>query len=407
MNLPLYIAKRYLFARKSHQVINIISAISAIGMAIGTAALVLILSVYNGFDKIIEDNISDLDPDILVTPAAGKTFLPEGEAIDWVLGHPEIASVSSVIEDNVLLSYEANQVIARAKGVDEVYEEESALRDHLAEGEFSLRRGDLSLGSFGSGVAHTLGVHPRFVDPVTLYYPDRNAPVSAANPAASLRSAKVLTGSIFSISSTADNELVIVPIETMRSLLDCGGEISALELRTDGKASHRLIGEIAARFGPDFKVLDRYRQHPSLYKMMRYEKAAIFLILLFVVIIVAFNIFGSLSMLIIEKREDCGTLQALGASDKLIRRIFLLEGWLTALIGALAGVVAGVLLALGQQRFGWIKMPGGFQMEAYPVILKAPDVLITALSVALIGLLISALALGTLRSPADSRSLQE
>ena len=407
MNLPLYIAKRYLFARKSHQVINIISAISAIGMAIGTAALVLILSVYNGFDKIIEDNISDLDPDILVTPAAGKTFLPEGEAIDWVLNHPEIASVSSVIEDNVLLSYEANQVIARAKGVDEVYEKESALRDHLSEGEFSLRRGDLSLGSFGSGVAHTLGVHPRFVDPVTIYYPDRNAPVSAANPAASLRSAKILTGSIFSISSTADNELVIVPIETMRELLDCGAEISALELRTDGKASRRLISEIAARFGPDFKVLDRYRQHPSLYKMMRYEKAAIFLILLFVVIIVAFNIFGSLSMLIIEKREDCGTLQALGASDKLIRRIFLLEGWLTALIGALAGVVVGVLLALGQQRFGWIKMPGGFQMDAYPVILKAPDVLITALSVALIGLLISALALGTLRSPADSRSLQE
>ena len=406
MKLPLYIAKRYLFARKSHQVINIISAISAIGMAIGTAALILILSVYNGFDKIIEDNISDLDPDILVTPRAGKTFLLQGDAVDWVLSNPEIASVSSVIEDNVLLSYGANQVIARAKGVDEVYEEESALRDHLTEGEFMLRRGDLAYGSFGGGVAQSLGVHPRFVDPVTLYYPNRNAPVSAANPAASLHSGKVLTGSIFSISSTTDNELVIVPIETMRSLLDCGAEISALELRTDGRASRRLISEVAERFGADFLVLDRYRQHPSLYRMMRYEKAAIFLILLFVVIIVAFNIFGSLSMLIIEKREDCLTLEALGASDRLIRRIFLLEGWLTALLGAAAGVVAGVLLALGQQRFGWIKMPGGFLMDAYPVILKAPDVVLTALSVALIGLLISALALGTLRSPADSRSLQ-
>ena len=406
MNLPFYIARRYLFARKSHQVINIISAISAIGMAIGTAALILILSVYNGFDRIIEDNISDLDPDILVTPAAGKTFLPQGEAVDWVLSNEAFVSVSSVIEDNVLLSYSSNQVIARAKGVDAVYEAESALRDHLSEGEFGLHRGDLSLGSFGAGVAHSLGVHPRFVDPVVLYYPDRNAPVSAANPAASLRSEKVLTGSVFSISSTADNELVLVPIETMRSLMDCGEEITALELRTEGKPSRRLIAEVAGRFGPDFKVLDRYRQHPALYKMMRYEKAAIFLILLFVVIIVAFNIFGSLSMLIIEKKEDCGTLQALGASDKTVRRIFLLEGWLTSMIGAVIGLVAGVLLALGQQRYGWIKMPGGFQMDAYPVILKAPDVLLTALSVALIGLFISALALGTLRSPADSRSLR-
>ena len=407
MNLPFYIARRYLFARKSHQVINLISAISAIGMAIGTAALILILSVYNGFDQIIEDNISDLDPDILVSPVAGKTFLPQGEAVDWILKSEAIASVSSVIEDNVLLSYSSNQVIARAKGVDQVFEEESALRGHISEGEFGLHRGDLVLGSFGAGVAHTLGVHPRFVDPVVLYYPDRNAPVSAANPAASLRSEKVLTGSIFSISSTADNELVIVPIETMRSLMDCGAEITALELRTEGKASRRLISEIAERFGPEFKVQDRYRQHPALYRMMRYEKAAIFLILLFVVIIVAFNIFGSLSMLIIEKKEDCGTLQALGAPERTVRRIFLLEGWLTSLIGAGIGVVAGVLLALGQQRFGWIKMPGGFQMDAYPVILKAPDVLLTVLSVALIGLFISALALGTLRSPADSRSLQE
>ncbi len=395
MKLPLYIAWRYLFARKSAGVINLISAISAVGMAVGTAALVLILSVYNGFDRIIRDNLSDVDPDLRVSPAAGKTFVPEGPAFDWLYEQEAVGTLCSVIEEQVFLSYEGRQGVALARGVDRVYEEENDLSRHVAAGEWILRRGDVAFAAVGAGLAGKMGIHPRFLTPIELYYPDRSAPFSPARPLASLHQEKVWPGSLLTVGSDWDEETILLPIETMRRLTGYGEEISAVEVRLapgqqhPKKALRRLKKEMEAQFGPDYRIADRYQQHPALYKMMRYEKAAVYLILIFIVLIIALNIFGSLSMLIIEKREDRQTLRALGASEPLIRRIFVLEGWLISLLGMAAGLVIGVALALLQQHLGLVKMPGNFLVAAYPVVLRWTDVLLTAAGVGLIGLLVA------------------
>ena len=392
MDTGLFIALRYLFAKKSHNVINVISAISAAGIAIGSAALILILSVYNGFDRIIRDNLSDLDPDILVTASGGGDFfVPEGSVFDAILEDGRIASVSSVLEADVFVSYGGRQAIARAKGVDEVYEEESPLASHIAAGEFSLYRGDVPLAAVGSGLAYEMGISPRFLEKIELYYPKSTGGSPLLGPSSALGCVRLVPGSIFSVSSGTDASLMVVPLEAMRSLTGCAaGEVSGVELRlVDSSQTSAVRKELAAALGDGFSVRDRYMQNSSIYKMMKYEKLAIFLILIFVVIIVAFNIFGSLSMLIIEKTEDIGTLRAMGARDSMVRRIFLLEGWMISLLGLAVGLVFGVGLTLLQQHFGLVKMPQGFFIQAYPIELQAPDVLLTAVGVSLIGLAVA------------------
>lgn len=390
--MPLFIAFRYLFAKKSHNVINIISAISAAGLAIGTAALILILSVYNGFDGIIKDNLSDLDPDILVSAASGKHFSTAGTEWDELAQDPRVASMLYVIEDNVFLSYGSRQAIARARGVEDAYAVESGLAGHIVDGEFRLHNGEVPLACVGSTIAWDLGIRANFTEALEIWYPDRDAKISPSNPAASLRSGKAWPKSIFSISSDSDAGMVIIPLETMRMLTGLGDEVTGVEIRLNDP-SDRSIREFisSAGLGPDYVMSDRYRQHPSLFRMMRYEKLAIFMILIFVVIIIAFNIFGSLSMLVIEKQDDVRTLQALGATGRTTDRIFVLEGWLISLLGLAVGLVAGIGLALLQQRFGIVKMPGNFLIQAYPVVLKWTDVLWTALGVATVGL-VTALA---------------
>ena len=392
MKPDLYIARRYLSARKSLGVIHTISAISAIGMAVGTAALILILSVFNGFDRVIEENLSDLAPDILITAAHGKYFTPEGPAFDALSDDPDILQVCSVLEEQVFVSYAGREALARAKGVDEVYEEESRVAEHSIEGLFSLHMGDVPQAALGSGLAYKLGVRPHFTDPLVLYYPRRGARIPLAGPTAALGSVKLAPSCLLSLGASVDEELVMLPIAQMRTLLGLGDEVSGVELRLAGKADRRLVRRLQDLLGPDYLVRDRYQQNPALFKMMRYEKLAVYLILLFVVIIIATNIFGSLSMLSIEKQEDMQTLRALGANDRLIRRIFIWEGWLVSLCGLLAGLAIGIGLALLQQHFGLIKMPGGFLLQAYPVVLQASDVLWTVLGVGAIGALISFLA---------------
>ena len=393
MRLAPFIAGRYLFARKSHNVINVISAISAIGMAIGTAALVLILSVYNGFDKIIKDNMSDVDADYIVRTASGKRFEPSGEILEWLQDRQEVASVGKVLEENVFILHEGNQAIASARGVDSVYVQSSGMHSHLLLGNWSLRDGDLPLAAIGSELSSKLNASPNFRTPIVIYYPSTEGQFSPSNPTASLRKEKMLVGSILSVNAEMDAGLLIVPIETMSSLLGCGDEVSRLEVRLapglSGRQTKAFAKALSEKAGNDFKVLDRYRQHATLYRMMRYEKAAIWFILMFVVVIVALNIFGSLSMLIIEKEDDIATLHALGADDSLIRRIFILEGWMVSLLGMLIGLVIGVVLALLQQHLGLVKMPGNFIVDAYPVVLQWGDVLLTAAGVALIGLLVA------------------
>ncbi len=395
MRLAPFIAGRYLFARKSHNVINIISAISAIGMAVGTAALIIILSVYNGFDSLIRSMMSTVEPDLLITPSAGKVFVPEGEAYDWIYDQPEVLSMCCILEENVFISYDGSQGLAKAKGVDWIYEEESPLADNIRNGEFRLYKGDIPQAVVGGSLAYELGINPRFVSPIEIYYPSRTKRISLADPTSALEKAKVFPSGVFSINEDVDKELMIVPIETMRQLLDYDDEVSAIEIRvvegTGRKELRQLQEGIAKRLGDGFEVKDRYRQNEVLYKMMMYEKLATYLILLFVIIIIAFNIFGSLTMLIIEKEDDIRILRSMGADRKLIRRIFVLEGWMISLAGMAAGVVAGTVLALIQQHFGIIKMPGQFVVQAYPVILSWSDIAITAAAVAAIGYLIAIL----------------
>lgn len=395
MHLPLFIARRYLFAKKSHNVINIISAISAVGMAIGTAALIIILSIYNGFDELVKSTLSNVEPDILITPAKGKVFIPNGETFDRIRQNPLIDEYDLILQENVFVDYDGHQGIAKAKGVDSAFEAESPLAEHITNGEFSLHKGQLPQMVVGAGLAYKMGMNPAFLASAELYFPIRDRNFSLANPAASIETVRMRPSGIFSVNQQIDNDLIILPIEQMRKLLGYEEEVSGVELRlVEGSTAKDLrsaIKDIQKELGSGFKVLDRFRQNTSLYKMMRYEKAAIFLILIFVIIIIALNIFGSITMLIIEKKDDIETYRSLGATDQMLRRTFTLEGWLISLIGLAAGLVIGIGFSLAQQHFGFIKMPGSFLVNAYPVILQWQDVLATIAGVALIGYIIALL----------------
>ena len=393
MNLPWFIAGRYLFAKKSHNVINIISAISAIGMAIGTAALIIILSVYNGFDELVKSTLSNVEPDILVQTAKGKVFVPGESTLQELRSNPSVKECYLVLQDNVFVDYEEHQGIALAKGVDGNYEKESPLADHITNGTFSLHKGNLPQMVVGAGLAYKMGMNPAFLSSAEIYFPRRDRNFSLANPAASLESVRARPSGIFTVNQQIDDELMILPLDKMRQLLGYDDEVSGIEIRlTDPSSAKELkktIKSVKKLMGADFKVLDRYRQNPSLYKMMRYEKAAIYLILIFIIIIIASNVFGSLTMLIIEKKEDIETFRSLGATDKMLRKTFTLEGWLISLLGLFTGLVVGIGFALLQQRFGFIKMPGNFLVNAYPVILQWADIIVTVAGVAIIGYLIA------------------
>ena len=364
-------------------------------MAVGTAALIIILSIYNGFDSLIRSMMSNVEPDLLIIPATGKVFVPGGETYDWIYEQDAVKNMCTVLQEQVFINYDGQQGLALVKGVDWIYEEESPIRDHVYDGQFKLHRGDVPLAAVGASMAYKMGINPRFLSPIEIYFPSRTRRISTSNPAASIEAVKVWPSCTFSINSDIDSKLMIIPIEVMRELLEYEDEVSAVEIRVADSLSHKDIDilqkEIAEKLGPDFMVKNRFQQNESLYKMMKYEKAAIYMILIFVIIIIAFNIFGSLSMLLIEKKDDIRTLQSLGAREKLIRRIFVLEGWMISLLGLGAGLVIGVGFALLQQHFGFIKMPGAFMVQAYPIILSWTDILLTIAGVSIIGYLIALL----------------
>lgn len=395
MRLASFIAGRYLFARKSHNVINVISAISVVGMAIGTAALTIILSIYNGFDSLVRDMMGNLEPDILITPSKGKVFVPEGECYDWIYAQESVASMCTVLQEQVFISYDGHQGVAIAKGMDAIAQEESPIRENIRDGKFEFRHGDIPEGVVGVGLAYKMGINPRFLAPIQLYYPSRTRKLSPSSPSSSIEYINIWPSGLFSINSEIDNSYILLDIDKMRELLEYSGEeVSAVEIRMkdgcEARELKRVMDGISERLGEDFTVSDRFRQNESLYKMMKYEKASIYLILIFVILIIGLNIHASLSMLIIEKREDISTLRAMGAGEKLIRRIFVLEGWFISLLGLAIGLLMGLAFCLLQQRFGLISMPGNFVIQAYPVVLKGSDLLITALSVAILGYLIAA-----------------
>lgn len=369
MKLELKIAGRYLFARKSHNVINVISGISAAGMAIGTAALVIILSVYNGFNKIIDDNLSDFDPDLRIVAADRGVFSADTlpAAISLIPG----ITLQEVLEFDAFVSYEGRQSVVRIKGSD-------------GSGLYS---GELPQAFVGAGIAAKLGMNPAFTSPAVLYYADRNRKISMLHPESALRSEKVFPAHIFSVNPEIDDRMIIVPIDVARRLYDSDG-VSSVEICAEPDSGTSL--ETCKSLVPaGFEALDRHRQHPEMYRMMKLEKFAVFSILVLVVLLVALNIYGSLSMLIMEKRQDIVSLRAMGATDSMVRRIFVLEGWSISALGMAVGLTFGVVVVLLQARFGIVAMPGNFLVTSYPVALQVTDVILCAAAVLATGLVIA------------------
>ena len=397
MKLSRFIARRYLFAKKSHNVINIISIISAAGIAIGCAALVIILSVYNGFDGVVRDLNDAATADVLVTPVRGKVFVPD-ERFDAFREDPRVKAVCGVLEESVFVQYGDRNKVVVARGVDSLYEQVTALRDHLVEGDFSLTYGDLNQVVLGRLVAIELGVRTTFLQPLTAWFPSRTRQVDLLNPLASLRQEKLHPAGIVSLEQNFDQKYLFMPLPALRELLEYQDEVSAVEiyltpqgLDRKGMASREVLSQLKASLGDAFLVRDRQQQNTTLYKLLIYEKVAIYLILLFVMLIISFNIYGSLSMLIIEKRDDIATLQAMGADDALVGKIFVREGWMISLLGIAVGVGIGLLVCLLQQHYGFVKMPGNFVVDAYPVVVQPLDIVLVVVGVAFIGWLISLL----------------
>ncbi len=389
MKFPFYIARRYLFAKKSRNAINVISAISMMGVAVGAMALVVILSVFNGFDEVVKSLLNSFDPDILITPEKGKVFTPD-ERFDKISELEGVMFMSDVLEENALLKYDERQHIATIKGVDESFIHVTGIDSMIYDGEMLLKNGNSYYAVVGQGVAYSLQIGLNFITPLFVYMPKRVGTINLANPEESFRRKYIFPKGIFTIEQDYDSKYMIVPIEFMRELLDYTEEVSAIEIKLDPGQDARLLQEkIASIAGDEFVVQNRTQQNELFYRVMRSEKWAIFLILTFILIIATFNIIGSLSMLIIDKKDDIRSLRNMGAGDKLIRRIFLLEGWLISIIGSMVGIALGTLISYLQDRFELLKLSGTgtFVIDAYPVDLQIKDVLLVWITVLLIGFL--------------------
>jgi len=389
LNFPFYIARRYLFAKKTRHAINIISGISVGGVTIGSMALIIILSAFNGLDNLVRSLFSTFDPDLKITVAEGKTFSSEHENIKKLKAHEGILYLSEVIEENALLRYGEKQYIATIKGVGDDFIKMSGIDSMIYDGEFLLKDQKNSYAIVGQGIASTLSMGLNFITPIQIYVPKRTKNV-ILTPDKAFNRKYIFPSGIFAIQQDFDSKYIIVPIDFARELLDYTVELSSIELKIDPSYNQdRIQEELQALLGNEFEVKNRFEQQEFVYKIMQSEKWAIFLILTFILIIASFNIIGALSMLIIEKKKDIETLRNLGANLKLIRKIFLLEGWMISILGAISGLILGSIICTLQQQFGLVKIQGGesFVIDTYPVSMEIPDFLFVFLTVLLIGFL--------------------
>jgi ABC-type lipoprotein release transport system permease subunit len=394
LSLPLYIARRYLFAKKSHNAINIISLVAVCGIIVATMATVCVLSVFNGFSGLVANWFSAFDPELKIAPVKGKTFDPKTDLFLEVFSLPDVEIVTENLEDNVVVKFRERYVPATLKGVSNNFSAQTGIDSIMLDGESKLKDEINNFALFGLGLAHNLGISAGFVSPVELIAPKRNVSVNVANPMSSLNTEYAFIGGIFQVEQEIyDDNYVIVPIELARALLDYETEVSALELKLKAGAN---IGKVQNRIqkiiGPDFSVKDRYQQQEDTFKMMNGEKWFSFVLLCFILLITVFNIVGSLSILIVEKQADVLALRNMGANNQLILRIFVFEGWLISAVGTVIGIVSGCLLCLGQQHFGWLKLGtgGNFAVNAYPVVVQTGDlafVLLTALLIEFLSVL--------------------
>jgi len=392
LNLSFYIAKRYLVSKKKTNMINIISAISVVGLAIGTMGLIIGLSGFNGFDSLIKSLFSSFDPDLKITVAEGKYFSPDSTVFNEIRNMPDVAFFTEVVEDNALLRYDNREVLATVKGVSKEFKMMTGLDTMIVDGEFKLREGNINYAVLGQGVAYYLSVGLKFTDPIDIYVPQKGRK-SGSTIEGSFNLGHIYPTGIFQVQQELDTKYVIVPIEFANELFETIGKVSAIELQLKkGVLANMIQKTISAKLGNGYVVKNRYQQHDYLYKTMQGEKFATYLILILILIIASFNIIGSLTMLIIDKKDDIAVLQSMGADKPLIRKIFLFEGWSISIIGSIIGSIAGIAVCKAQIAYGFVKLKGGsssFIIDAYPMKIIPLDILLIFLSVVLIGFLAS------------------
>ena len=383
MKLPVFIARRYLFSKKKQNAINIISAISVAGVAVGTTALIVVLSVFNGIDSLLTEATDSFTADILVTPAEGKFMAADTALLERLAGEEALASADVAVEEKSLVKFGDNLVPVTVKGVGPDYDAHNHISASIAGGRFALTVDSLPAAVLGYGIAASLKARLGTGSPVTFYYPNRRGGTSLS----SLRSEAIYPIGIFSAQQEIDAKYVFIDIEVARRLFNTPGKISQIELKLKNPDDIGPFKEkLAEQIGGAYKVADKYDANRSFYAMMRSEKLAVFLILLFILFIASFNIVGSVSMLIIDKKDDIGVYQALGMTREKIISIFRLEGNLITGLGAAAGLLIGTGLCLAQEHFGLLTLgEGSYIVSAYPVKVVAGDVLLSLAAVVLIG----------------------
>ena len=394
MSLPLKIACRYLVSKKGHQAVNIISIVAVGGVVVATAALICVLSVFNGFRGLIMGKLAMLDPQIAITATLGKTINDADSVIEVVSALPGVERAVPVIEDQALAIYAQLQMPVRLKGVPDDYNTMNQMDSVIVDGQWKLRDQVSRYAVAGAGPAVRLMVRPDFLGMVRLYAPQRQGRVNIANPMGAFRQDSLFVSGIFQLQQNSyDADLIYVPLEMARELFDYETEATQVEVKlAPGANEQGAMSAISQALGNSYQVKNRLMQQREAYRLVNIEKWMAFLLLAFILVIATFNVISTLSLLIIEKDDSIATLRAMGANDRQISRIFVLQGWLITLVGAMTGVVIGLLLCLGQQRFGWLRLsgdPANMIINAYPVEVQWTDVLITFALVAAVGLLTS------------------
>ena len=396
MNLPYYIAKRYLISKKSHNAINVISGVSVCGIALATLALVCTLSVFNGFQELVTTFFTAFDPELKITSVSGKVFDAQDERIQSLRQLPEIEVFSESLEDNAMVQYKGRQAMVVIKGVEDNFNQLTAIDSILyGRGDMVLHDEVVDYAIPGVDVTSSLGTGIRFLDPLEVYAPKRGSKINVANPSTSFQTAYLhSSGLIFAVNQQKyDASYILTSLSFARDLFQYETEVSSIELKLkEGSNIYKVQKKISQSLGEDFQVLNRYEQQADTYRIMEVEKLISYAFLSFILLIACFNVIGSLSMLIIDKRADVVTLRNLGANDRLISRIFLLEGCMISFMGAIIGVALGLMLCFAQQEFGILSLgsgasSGAFVVDAYPVSVHFSDVVLVLITVLVIGYL--------------------
>ena len=394
MNFPFFVARRYLFSKKSTHAINVISGISAVGVAVATMALVVTLSVFNGFHDLVATFFTNFDPQLKVTPVKGKTAPADDPILTQIRQMPEVEVSTETVEDMALATYNGRQAMVIIKGVEDNFDSLTHIKDIVVgNGDFELHAADMHYGIPGIRLAETLQTGYTYKTPLKIYAPKREGQLNMANPEDGFVEDELYSpGVVFMVKQAKyDKNHILTSIAFARNLFAQQGMLSSLEMRlkpgSDFESVKQRMQQVA---GDKYRVCDRFEQQEDSFRMMQIEKWMTFLILTFILAIALFNVVGSLSMLMIEKQADVATLRNLGADNRLIRRIFLLEGWMISAFGAGIGIVIGVTLCLLQQTFGFISLgdaAGAFVIDAYPVRIAVGDIVTILCTVLLIGFL--------------------